>query len=189
MVYLYKSYSDERLVSLLQDNDERAFTELYNRYWEVLFAISYNYCKQKETAEGVVQDIFMRLWDKRNTVKISDVGAYLATAVKFGVFKHIAREKRRQELISQHITPQDISDEESEVYARFLREYINGIVEQLPEQCRIVYKLRREEDFSINEIAKQLNISPKTATNHLTKALKSIGISLKNAQLWVLFFL
>lgn len=188
-MHLYKSYSDEQLISLLHDSDEGAFTELYNRYWEILFAISYNYCKQKETAEEVVQDVFMSLWDKRSAVKISDIGAYLATSAKFSIFKQIARQKRRQVLAARNLTSDDTVNEEANIDARFLQEYVNGIVEQLPEQCRIVYRLRREGDLSINEIASQLNISPKTATNHLTKALKSIGIALKNAQLWVLFFL
>lgn len=188
LVTVYNSYTDGQLLSLLQHSDEGAFTELYNRYWEVLFAISYNYCRQKETAEGIVQEIFMLLWDKRAVIKINDIGAYLATAVKFGVFRHIAREKRRRELRIQNLASQDIVDEEAEINARFLQEYVNGIVESLPEQCRIVYKLRREDDLSINEIAEQLNISPKTATNHLTRALKSISIALRKAHLWLFFF-
>lgn len=188
-MYLYNSYSDEQLISLLQDSDEGAFTELYNRYWKILFAISYNYCKQKETAEEVVQDVFMRLWDNRSVVDINDIGAYLATSAKFSIFKHIVRQRRRQELATEHLADEEIFNEEAEIDARFLREFVNGIVEQLPEQCRIVYKLRREDDLSIKEIAVQLNISPKTAANHLTKALKSIGVALKNSHLlWLLFF-
>jgi RNA polymerase sigma-70 factor (ECF subfamily) len=182
-VHLYDCYNDRQLLSLLQSSDERAFTELYNRYWEILFAISYNYCKHKETAEEIVQEVFMRLWDKRSAVNINDIGAYLATAVKFSIFKHITREKRRQELLAQYLAPQDAIDEEAEINARFLQEYVNGVIEKLPEQCRIVYKLRREEDLSIREIAEQLHLSPKTATNHLTKALKSIGLALKNSMI------
>lgn len=188
-MHLYNSYSDEQLISLLRDSDESAFTELYNRYWEILFAISYNYCKQKETAEGVVQDVFMSLWDKRSAINISNIGAYLATAAKFSIFKQVARQKRRQELAAQNLISDDTVNEEATMDARFLQEYVNGIVEQLPEHCRIVYKLRRESDLSVNEIASQLNISPKTATNHLTKALKIISVALKNAHLWLLFFL
>src|SRR6188474_853020 len=99
---LYSAYTDEQLIHLLQSSDGAAFTELYNRYWEQLFAISYNYSKQKETAEEVVQEVFMSLWDRRNTVDINDLAAYLATASKFSILKHLLKNKRRKQLLEQH---------------------------------------------------------------------------------------
>ena len=90
----YSTRTDEQLMSLLKKSDRGAFTEVNNRYWEILFAISYNYSRSKEVAEEIVQDTLMRLWDRRGELDIKDAGAYLATAVKFGVFKHITREKK-----------------------------------------------------------------------------------------------
>lgn len=182
----YSTRTDEQLMSLLKKSDRGAFTEVYNRYWEILFAISYNYSKSKEVAEEIVQDTLMRLWDRRGELDIKDAGAYLATAVKFGVFKHITREKRRKELVVRNLEFRDSVDEEAKINALFLTEYVNAIVERLPDQCRIVYRLRRQEDLSVQEIAEKLQISPKTAGNHLNKALKSIRLSLKESYLSVI---
>lgn len=179
---LYQSYSEDRLVAALRRGDARAFTEIYERYWEKLFAIAYHYSHQKETAEEVVQEIFLRLWDKRSTVLIEDLGAYLATACKFSVFKHTVRQKRRQELLNRHLTPVSVADDEEAITARFLEEYVQGVIETLPKQCRVVYELRRKEDLSIEEIARVLDISPHTARNHLNKALKTLRYSLRDVQ-------
>ncbi len=184
----YKTHSDEQLVTLLQAGDETAFTEIYNRYWEVLFAISYSHCQQKQASEEVVQEIFMLLWDKRTKVKIDHLGAYLATAAKFSIFKRQSREARRKELLLKNVRPINKVDEEAKITALFLEEYVKGIVEQLPEKCQIVYKLRREEHLSIPEIADKLNIADKTAANHLTRALKVIKDALKGAHNSILLF-
>jgi RNA polymerase sigma-19 factor, ECF subfamily len=182
-VRLYDTYSDARLAVLLTRGDERAFTAIYERYWEKLFAIAYHYCKDKAIAEEVLQEIFVRLWDKRGAVNIEDLGAYLATSVKFSVFKSLVRTRRRQELIAEHLAPVTVADDEPAIAARFLEEYINGVVESLPEQCRVVYLLRRREGLSVEEIARQLDISPHTARNHINKALKTLRLSLRNLRL------
>ncbi|MGF7230973.1 RNA polymerase sigma factor [Arachidicoccus sp.] len=190
MISSFHSHTEEQLLHLLREGSQKAFTEIYERNWEILFAISYHYCGSKEAAEEIVQEVFLRLWDKRDIVEIYHLGAYLATACKFGVFKQIAKEKRRKQLlVSNSLYDQQYStQDESFIEAKFLEEYIHGIIEQLPEQCKIVYKLRKEQELSVFEIATQLNISPNTARNQIAKARKVIRRSLKQANSWLLFF-
>ncbi len=134
---LYETYSDSRLAALLRRGDEKAYTEIYRRYWEKLFAIAYHYSSSKETAEEIVQEIFLQLWDKREAVLIDNLPAYLATACKFAVFRQVVRQKRRQALLNEHLSTVTVADDEAAIQARFLEEYINGIVETLPDQCRV----------------------------------------------------
>lgn len=175
------TFSDKELISLLVAGREEAFTEIYHRYWEKLFTIAYNLTRDQVLAEEITQEVFISLWDRKGDVRIDTLNGYLATAIKFSVFKHIRRQRRRLEIVKDNYHKWSVNDEEEKIYARFLKEYVEGIVEQLPEKCRLVFEYSRREGLTIPEIAAKMNISPKTAEAHLTKALKTIRINLKHS--------
>jgi len=186
---LFSNYSDSQLIFLLQKANEDAFTEIYNRYWETLFAIAFHYSGSKELSEEVTQDIFMDLWNRRSAIVIKDLPAYLATSAKFAIFKQLLKIKRRKQLLEQGPAPVISLSEEETINARFLKEYLNGLVESLPEKCRIVYKYSRDEGMNIPEIAQAMNISDKTVESHLTKALKTLRSGLHHVKLWPFLFM
>ncbi|QEC40706.1 RNA polymerase sigma-70 factor [Pseudobacter ginsenosidimutans] len=184
---LYSSYSDEHLVVLLRNNDEEAFEEIYHRYWDKLLAIGYNHARNKELAEEIVHDVLLSLWNRRHQMEIDRLAAWLATAVKFSVFKSLTRENRRKDLLQQHSpeTPSAAFDEEI-IQAKFLKEYVDGLVAGLPEQCRLVFVYSRDHQLSTKEIATTLNLSPKTVESHLTRALKTLRNLLGNYRFFTL---
>lgn len=182
----YASLPDSRLAELLSTGDSAAFTEIYERYWQKLLAIAYNHLKDKQAAEEILQEVFMSLWDRRYELKLDPVGGYLATAVKFSVFKHFSRIKRQQELLDTHYKVIGITPHDEQIYAMFLAEYINDVVETLPEKCKLVFKYSRQENLTIPEIAAEMGIAEKTAEAHLTKALKTIRVALKNSGILLL---
>jgi RNA polymerase sigma-70 factor (family 1) len=176
---VYSTLSDNELLQLLVARDENAFTEIYNRYWKKLIAIAYSHTKDKFAAEEIVQEVFLSVWTRREIIRIDSLKAYLATAVKFSVFKTVFNTNRRLKILAELAhTDTPLSDEV--VHAKFLQEYINGIVEQMPEKCRLVYKLSRNEGLSAKEIAAEMSISEKTVEAHLTKALKTLKLNLKS---------
>ncbi|MDF2188894.1 RNA polymerase sigma-70 factor [Paraflavitalea sp. CAU 1676] len=180
---LYSSYSDEQLVGLLRDNDEEAFAEIYHRYWDKLLAIGFHHARNKEVAEEIVQDVLLSLWNRRHSMEIDRPAAWLATAVKFAVFKTLARENRRKDLLQGHTasTDTDVTQFDEELLAaKFLKEYLDGLVSGLPEQCRLVFVYSRDHQLSTKEIAETLNLSTKTVESHLTKALKTLRHLLGN---------
>ncbi|RFS25132.1 RNA polymerase sigma-70 factor [Chitinophaga silvatica] len=171
--------TDEQLSILLQTGDEAAFTTIYNRYWSKLLAMAYHYTKDKAAAEEVLQEVFMQLWDRREILDIQNIGAYLATAVKFSIFNQLLKNKRRKSLAAANYIQPSVQFDEELIEARFLDEYIKGVVSKLPEKCQLVFRYSREEALPVNEIASTLNISPKTVEAHLTKALKILRSSLR----------
>jgi len=175
-----ESLKDEQLVAQLKEGDARAITEIYRRYWKKLLAIAYNHIGDKDDAEEVVQTVFIKLWDKRNEVSILSLQSYLATAVKYSVFTMIRRKKRKEEVGNRFLLHHQSPDYgEDKIYAHFLSQYIKGIVEELPDRCRLVFTYSREEGKTIPEIATSLDIAEKTVEAHLTKALHRIKRSLK----------
>lgn len=182
----YQAQTDVELITSLRGDDHHAFAEIYHRYWKKLLAIAYHHSKDKIIAEEIVQEVFIGLWNRRNEHHIDNVSAYLATAVKLSVFKQYVRQKRRNEIKEQAAGPLLTSWDEEKIYSRFLQQHINGIVDVLPEKCRLVFKLSREEGLSIPEVAQRMGIAEKTAEAHLTKALKVLKLRLNRPYLWMI---
>ncbi len=185
----YSRYTDEQLLEQLKCSDKKAFTEIYDRYSEKIFAIAFVHCKQKELAEEVMQDVFMSLWERRNIASIETLTAYLATAAKFAVFDQLRKIFRRKELLENKTIPEASLSEEAAINARFLKNYIADAVNALPEKCRLVFCYSREEGMKAGEIAEKMNITQKAAENYLSRALKTLRVSLRDVRLWMLITL
>ncbi|TDX01539.1 RNA polymerase sigma-70 factor [Dinghuibacter silviterrae] len=170
--------SDQALLALLKQGQESAFTEIYRRYWERLLGVGYAYTRNKEAAEEIVHDVLLRLWRQRAGVDIESLGAYLGTAVKFSVFKALLKEKRRSDIRSRMPLTESSASDEDAIEARFLKDYLDGVIENLPEKCRLVYQYSRGEQLSVVEIAERMQISPKTVESHITRALRTLRHSL-----------
>jgi RNA polymerase sigma-19 factor, ECF subfamily len=175
----YSLASEDQLVNRLQSGDEQAFTEIYNRYWERLLAIGYYHTQNKQTAEDVVHEVMVSLWLRKDHLQIQSLNAYLGVAVKFAVFKSIVREKKLQNILAEKENKEHITEIEQDLDAKFLEEYLKGVVEQLPEKARLVFNYSRNEELSVKAIAHKLDLSPKAVEYHITKALKTLRESFK----------
>jgi RNA polymerase sigma-70 factor (family 1) len=172
----YSTYSDEQLLNAFKKDDQIAFEQLYHRYWEKLLTIGYIHSKRKEIAEEIVHDVFISLWNRRKTLDINNIEAYLATAVKFEVFTFLRKELRREILIEGlKIDPE--TDDRSSIEARFLKEYLDKKLARLPQKCRLVFTFSRVHEMSNAQIAGQLNVSQKAVEAHITKALRYLRAS------------
>src|SRR5690606_38580174 len=138
---LFMADLDWQQVADIRNGEENAFGRVYDHYWKKLLAISFQHTKDKGMAEEIVQEVFVSLWQRRNELEIQHLSSYLATAVKFATFKMLQR-SRQQELIRDAVLPKDFQQlDEQAIDARFLQEYVDGIVEKLPERCKLVFQL------------------------------------------------
>ena len=168
----YSKVEDDQLLIWLKAGDEQAFTEIYNRYWQKLLAISYYHTGDKQAAEDIVHDVMSSLWNRKNKLAIQSLNAYLGTAVKYSVFKLISRNKKHTEMLSELDATADLGTIEQKLDAKFLKEYLQGAIEELPEKARIVFRYSREEYLTVTAIADKMDLSPKAVEYHITKALK-----------------
>jgi RNA polymerase sigma-70 factor (family 1) len=185
----YKTYQDEQLLPLLKDSDDAAFTEIYHRYWDRLLAVAMHRLADLDEARELVQDIFFHLWRRRNSLQLQySLNTYLSVAVKYEVLSRLAARDRRQRYrkyisrIWQEATP----DTENQLQFNELREQLAIQVNALPEKCRIVFQLSREEGYSQKKIAARLGIAEKTVEAHLSTALRKLRAGLGH---FFLFFL
>lgn len=149
--------TDQDLVSLMAIGNEAAFTEIYNRYWDVAYKAAYNVLRDDEACMDVVQDIFIWLWNHRAGLTIHSLRAYILTAVRFKVLNVLNQGRFRSEVLTSLAVPDsgefstDISYEIKE-----LRAFVDQFMESLPEQARLIFKLSRIDHLSHKEIAEKL---------------------------------
>jgi len=171
--------SDVQLIGLLKADDEAALTIIYKRYWASLFSAAYNILKDRQSCEDIIQELFIKLWDCRAEVEISvSLKAYLYASVRYGVYRQIKTGSVRSEIFDDLIERLHTPTAYGSIEHKELLLQINRVIDTLPDKCREVYKLSREECLSHKQIAMQLNISTKTVENHLTKALRELRGSL-----------
>jgi RNA polymerase sigma-70 factor (ECF subfamily) len=178
----YHLYHDEHLLPLIANDDERALHELYERYWKKLLVQALLKTGSREVAEEIVQTVFINFWRRRHTLEIRyTLATYLASMLKYEIIGHLARERKSHALKQKLVADwraEDYSTVEWLDYEQ-LREDIEKTIAALPEKCRLVFRLSREEGLSGKQIASSLDISPKTVEAHISRALKVLGASLR----------
>jgi len=178
----YCSYTDIELTALLRQGSEASFTEIFNRYWDKLYFIAHKHLKSPQAAEEVVQDVFMTLWQKRETLSIRSLPLYLAAMTRYAVYRNLAwQQKYGKTGISALKAEPSTSRELETIDNKLLLEIIEKLANHLPEKCRMVFIQNKLLDIPLHQVADSLNISPKTAEAHLTKALKVIRANLGDA--------
>jgi RNA polymerase sigma-70 factor, ECF subfamily len=163
--------------------DEISFKKLFNEYAAVLCKYSIRFVRDSDLAEDIVKEVFITLWEKRNSISIQlSLKSYLYTSVKNRSIDYlrsrIAKIRfEKDELLNDLIEPVDFPTvlEEKE-----FSEMITKAVEQLPEMCGIIFSMRRFGDFTNKQISEELHISVKTVENHISKAIKKLRPILAN---------
>lgn len=171
----YKALTDLELIFFLKEGDESAFEEIYNRYWDKLYYTAHRNLKSAEAAEEIIQQVFMKIWSKRETLTINCLSAYLAAMVRYAVYRYLASEKQiKLNTSAYQLDHSEFISVDGLIENKLMLEIITELSNKLPEKCRLVFQYNKLQDKSLAEVADILNISQKTAEAHLTKALKII---------------
>ncbi|MBN9382087.1 MAG: sigma-70 family RNA polymerase sigma factor [Chitinophagaceae bacterium] len=173
--------SDAELLHAMKHGDAGAFKALYDKYWEPLYLKA---CRRvdKDEAKDLVQEVMTTLWRRRNDISTSadgEIGRYLFTAVKYRVITHYAY--TAAEIRNSHLFDA-LTDEvtANSLEVRELSELIESEIRRLPVRMQQVFRMSREDDLSIADIASRLGLSEQTVKNQLTEALKRLRASISS---------
>lgn len=187
-----KTFPDHQLLLLLKKDDKAAFTEIYDRYAKSLAGFAGSKLFDLEDARDIVHDLFVKLWKDRATLAITgDLRSYLFSAARYGVIDKIRRNVTRQDysLILQSLAEQHENTIEQDIAAKELSKLIERALDELAPRTKQIYQLSRNEYYSIEEIAVQLNLSEQTVKNQLTTALKHLRQSIPCTSALLIYWL
>lgn len=170
-------------MNLLKKGDEAAFTRIYHRYREKLYVVAYRRLYDATAAEGIVQEVFLQLWRKRESLHISTLSSYLSAMTRYAVYRYRASEFQRKERESVWNRSKSGSTVSADIDNKLLMEMVVELSNQLPEKCRLVFDQRKLKDRSVKQVAADLCLSEKTVEAHLTKALKYLRLRMSGLAL------
>ncbi|WP_353140102.1 RNA polymerase sigma-70 factor [Pseudopedobacter sp.] len=176
-----KQHTDTELFDLIKEGNAIAFAEIYDRYWALLYRHAYRLIKDQDLAQDVVQEVFVNLWDKINTIDLQfSISSYLYTAVRNKVLNLIQRDKVKNNYIESFAnfvaSSEAITD--YRLRERLLKEKIEKEVAALPSKMRQVFEMSRIQNMSHKQIAEELNLSDKTVKKQMSNAIKILRLKL-----------
>lgn len=180
MKNLYSIYSESKLIALLKNGDRDALGELYNRYSVRLYNYSLKAVKDESTAQDIVHDTFLRLWENRASIKSdTTVSPLLFTISKNLVIngiKKMVHSRIYEDFVTYKNGPERFRNAEAEdnLDFMFFRKRLNSIVRDMPQTQKDVFILSRIKGMKNQEIANELNIKEQTVKNKISMALKVI---------------
>lgn len=173
--------SDQALFIRIQNEDERAFAILLDRYSNPLYQLIYRRTRDDDDTKDILQDIFISFWkNKANIVIQESVYPYLCRAAKYAVIDLAVKNQRivaYQHLLAKTEEPMAHSHEQA-VIAVELKQQLDAEVSRMPDTMRQVFKMSKEEHLPARDIAALLQISEQTVRNNLTMALKRLKLRL-----------
>lgn len=177
----YNALSDEVLTSLLKEGDKHAFTEIYTRYFRLLYIHAFKRLKDEDEARDVVHDLFEFVWLKREQIEITTkFSSYLYTAVRNRIFTLGLRSDRKtvyldslKDFISKGEFLTDLRIRERELSAIIEKE-----INALPPQMKKVFEMSRKEGMSHKDIAEALGTSEHTVRTQVKKSLRILRTKL-----------
>lgn len=167
----------------IASEDEAAFTQLYLHFGKKLLLFSMSLVRSRETAEELVEDVFVKLWALRQRIaEIDNITVYLYVAVKNRSLNALSQKAR--DLIAAPFDYLDTALDEfaTDPYHLLITSEMMGrmqqVIEKLPPRCKMIFKLVREDGLKYKEVAEILNISVNTIDVQMAIAVKKICLAL-----------
>lgn len=188
-ISIYNQASEMQLLVLVKEGDHAAFNEVYERFYRPLFGYAYHMIDDKYVCDDMVQDVFSWFWEHRAYHQINSLKSYLLTAIKYQAAKFIRRGKIRENHLLATLSSSQFTVNEDSLEFKELQVVITSSIHQLPEKCKEIFLMSREEQLSNREIAAKLGISEGTVAVQIKRALDKLRNNLGNMHFWMYFFL
>jgi RNA polymerase sigma-70 factor (family 1) len=184
-------YDEQVLLQQVAKGDERSFALLVDHHWNKIYSMSVAYLKSSSLAQDLVQDVFIKVWLKRDELPaMKDFNAWLFILARNALLD--ALKKNRRITITNEQTLEGLlepaASTEQHYDFKHLNELLQQGIEQLPAQQKQVFRMSFEQGLSHDEICDQLGIAKQTVKNHLVRALITLRTFLQsNGELFLAF--
>ena len=177
-----KQLSDNSLLELIQSENHLAFSALVDRYWVKLYKHLCFRIRNENEAKDIVQDIFLSLWNNRNTVFCDDSGSiapYLFKAARYCAIDYFSKPETTipyENALSAVLLYPSKAEADESFLLKELENLISKELAEMPDRLQKPFMLSREGQLSIKEIAKQLSLSEQTVKNNISTVIQRLKL-------------
>ena len=165
----------DQVTATLGRTDEKVFEQVFKTHFKALHSYAYTILKDDAIAEEMVQNVFFKLWEKKEQLDIqTSLKAYLYKAVYHESLNYLKHQKVKSvhQAYAMHSTDHTSNLAEKKLLQGEFENKLQMAMNDLPEQCRTIFQLSRFDELKYREIADTLGLSIKTVENQMGKALK-----------------
>ena len=184
-------HNQDQLIIKLSKGNKAAFEELFNYYYPRLYNFSIKFLKLEEGIDDILQEVFIRIWENRKNIYSSNTfNSYIFTITKNLLLNEL-RSRLNNNKIKDKIYKLSVSKEYTiiqDIEYNDLTDKVDQIIETMPSKTKTVYELSRKKGLSNKEIAKKLEISPKTVEYHISQSIRFLKDKLKELGLISLLY-
>lgn len=185
--------NEQQIIERLRDGSYEAFNMIYDMYSRRLYAFCMLYCKNEERSKDIVQDVFLKLWNRRNMLKTDSITLYsllfvIAKNILINAYRCQINSKEYGEYVRYTSEVSENSALKELVYEDFHKK-LHKAMEDLPKTQREVIMLSKVEGMKNKEIAEKLSLSEQTVKNQLSLGLKQLKGTIGFVKFTALIFL
>ena len=171
--------SEPQLLALLNEGHRGAFDMIYRRYAKELFRYARKNISVKEDCEEIIQDVFVSLWARHETLRITSLRAYLINMVRYKMIRYFRHNEAKKKYAEHYRFFELVYDsiQEEERGPDAIMTMMEKSIADLPHRCQVAIKLRISENLSNREIAERMNITKKTVELYMFKAFSHLRAS------------
>ncbi len=162
--------------------DRGQFKALFEEYYNPLCNFVYRYVNDRDVSEDMVQSVFVRLWEKRDSLELTgSLRSYLFTATRNTALDYIRSQKRKDEYIEQNIEPDHHDDVRDDEAGKMLfRAKLYKAIDELKPKTRKIFMLHKMEGLTYKEISEHLGIPKRTVEYNIYSALSQLKDKLQD---------
>ena len=180
----YEHFDDAELTERFNRGEDEAFAEIYSRHWFILYKVALKYTASHEESEEMVQTLFEKLWKKRGSLAVNNLGPFLAISLRNLFLDNVRSSAHANRLKADYGKSLIDHFENNQLEFKELINDIESTLQKLPSKTQTVFRLSRFEGKSVKEIAAFIGLTEKAVEYHITKAIKELRQTLRI----VLFF-
>ena len=187
----YRNKEDDVLIKRLLNDELEAFDVLFYKYKDKLFRFAFSLLKNEEDAREIVQEVFIRIWNKRMEIDSKKSFKSFLFKISYNLVVNMLKKRMKDEQFRNHLVAYFSSETynlDEQLDYDILVKKVNKAVENLPSKRKQIYVLSREVGLTNQEIAQKLGITKKTVENQINLALKHIRNTLGKDILHVILF-
>jgi RNA polymerase sigma-70 factor, ECF subfamily len=170
-----KSFSEDHWIELIRSGDPSVFESIFRTYYPYLCQFAYRSVESPDIAEDIVQSVFLNIWkNRREWNPQCSVRMYLYKATRNQVINYLKHKniEKKVGLADIHSLRTDVQTPESKYIQNEYSKAIHDTIDRLPERCRLIFLMKKEDGLKYTEIAEILGISIKTVETQMVRALR-----------------